>query len=70
MRDGEERDAMKLDTFYGGVGVEDRIEEKVATLMRTQPDHRTGNKSGDRSSLIHTLSGIILLSFGHARVAD
>ena len=69
MRNREERDAMELDALYGWVGIENHVEEDVATLVGTQPDHSSGKEPGDRSSLIHTLSGFFLLSFNYARAS-
>ena len=40
MRDGKERDAVKVDAFDARVGVEDHVEEQVPGFVRGEADQR------------------------------
>ncbi len=53
---------MELDPLDSGVGVEDHIEEEVATLVGNQPDHHATHEATDCSSPIHTRWWFLRLS--------
>jgi hypothetical protein len=53
---------VELDALHGRVRAEDGVEEKMTALVGGKPDHSSCEYLRYRSSLIHTLSGIILLS--------
>jgi hypothetical protein len=54
----EERDTVELDPLETRIGIEDDVEQQMATLMCNQPDHGSRKEPTDRSSLIHTLSWV------------
>jgi len=53
---------MELDTPHPGIRAEDAIEEKVTTLVGKQGHRGTRQKNTRRSSLIHTILRVFLLS--------
>ncbi len=61
MRDGEKRNAMKLDALDARVGVEYHIEEQMTALVGNQPDHHATQEATDCSSPVH-MSWRLLLS--------
>ena len=62
MRDGKERNALELDPLDARVGVEDHVEEEVATLVGKESDHHATHEATDCSSPIHTRWWLLLLS--------
>ncbi len=63
MRDGEKRNAVKLDALEARVGVEYRIEEQVTALVGNQPDHHAPQEATNSSSPVHMLCRILLSSY-------
>ena len=62
MRDGEERDAVKLDALDSRLGVENHIEEHVPTRVRAETHRDSAEEPTDRSGTIHRAYRFLCLS--------